>query len=58
MRQRWKLKDTEEREGSMREGKGHLTLGDKGLPLCRGETDMAYGQMAVFKGKLGPPVLG
>lgn len=58
MRQKWELKDAGEREGSKREGKGHLTLGDKGLPLCIGEMDMSYGQTAVFKGKLETPVLG
>lgn len=56
MRQRWELEDAGERQGS--EEGGYLPLGDKGLPLCRGETDVAYGQMAVFKGKLGTPVLG
>ena len=31
---------------------------DKGLPLDREETDMAYGKMAVYKGKRGNPMLG
>ena len=54
------------KEIGMREkGKGHKGKGegvfvseDKGLPLDRGETDMAHRQKVVYKGKGGKPVLG
>ena len=52
-RQRQEIED--EGEG---EEKEYLSLGDKGLPLEREETNLAHRRRAVYKGKRRGPVLG
>ena len=47
-----------EREGNKKKGQGYLSQRNKGLPLEKGETDVAHRQLAVYKGKRGNPVLG
>lgn len=48
-----------EKEKEMREREeGCLSLGDKGLPLEREETNLAHRRRAVYKGKRRGPVLG
>ena len=48
----------EERKGTRERGKGCLSGRDKGLPLDREETDMACGQMTVYKGIRRDSLLG
>jgi hypothetical protein len=58
-RHRQDREDEGEEEGNKEEGTGVFVLKwDKGLPLVRAETDLAYRQMMVYKGKGGYPVLG
>lgn len=45
-------------EGTRERGQRCLSWRDEGLSLHREETDMAYRQMEVYKGKGGNPVLG
>lgn len=46
-------------ERNKREGEGIFVLeGPKGMPLDKEETDVGCGQMYVYKGKRGNPMLG
>lgn len=47
-----------ERGRNKGEGAEYLSWRDEGLPLHREETDMAYRQMEVYKGKEGNLMLG
>lgn len=56
--QRQELDEEREWAGNEGEEEGYLSLGDKGLPVDREETDMAQRKMEVYKGEKGNPVLG
>ena len=51
---------TREKGKGTRRGRGHgyLSLGDKGLPLDREETDSTQRQMVVYNSKRRNPMLG
>ena len=44
--------------GGQGEREGYLPRRDKRLPLDREETGLAHRRKAVYKGKMGNPVLG
>ena len=51
------IEDKQEGDQTRERGWEYLSQRDKGLPLHRGETDMAHSQMTGYKGKMGNPVL-
>jgi len=55
---RQEIEDEGEGEGNEGERGGAFAPEDKVLPLDREKTDMAYREMAVYKGKRGNPMLG
>ena len=58
-RQRQEIQDEGEGERNKEEGEGIFALRNKGLPLGGKETDLAYREKAVYKGKNGnSPMLG
>ena len=51
-------KESSREEEERREEEGTFALEDRGLPLDREEIGLAHGQMLIYKGKGGNPVLG